>query len=81
MGNKIKEALMEIDILKDLIAKLPAEDRKSVYDAINTMSSNAMKEVDGVLTNITEKDLNDFINELGKVKFEEVVKGKNDGRK
>ena len=64
MGNKIKEALMEIDILKDLIAKLPAEDRKSVYDAINTMSSNAMKEVDGVLTNITEKDLNDFIKYL-----------------
>lgn len=81
MSNKIKDMLMEIKILKDLIAKLPEEEKNSVQSAINSMTEQAMQEVEGVLANIDENSLNEFINEVGKVKFQEIVKGKEDDGK
>ena len=73
--------LMEIKMLENLIAQLPADDRKSVYSAINSMTEKAMQEVEGVLANIDEDSLNKFINEVGKVKFQEIVKREKDGGK
>tara|TARA_Y100000816_G_C25935385_1_gene487852 strand:+ start:591 stop:821 length:231 start_codon:yes stop_codon:yes gene_type:complete len=76
MSNKIKDMMMEIDMLKNLIEKLPKSDKMQILKYIDETSENALKEVNEILDNVDEEQVNEFINELGKVdiKFDESKK-------
>ena len=45
MSNKIKDMMMEIDMLKNLIEKLPKSDKMQILKYIDETSENALKEV------------------------------------